>query len=355
MVLRKPYAFLIKYFRLIHLIITALLGYLVYRAGNIYKYLNTVIASSTSRYGAPEFIRYGLIIVIILALALFFAIYWLLKYKDKPTRLYIVSMAGYAIVGIYMIILFGYMGTFSSAVADAKTIRLYRDILLIVMGFQYIIILFMAIRALGFDIKKFDFNRDAQELNATDSDSEEIEINTQIDTTNIVRGINKTHRELGYYIKEFRIYVAVILGVVLIILGVKAYNFFNAKLKVYGEEEYIGKTNMVKITDSYYTVNNNKNYVVVKFDAYKMGKRELLNINAMVLQIGRDKYIPDKTICSRFNTLGNCYKQQLLNSKPTSYIITYEVDKFKNKKTYLVYNDSYDNAFKVKLNMQEAK
>ena len=39
----------------------------------------------------------------------------------------------------------------------------------------------MAIRGLGFDIKKFDFNRDAQELNATDSDSEEVEINTKID------------------------------------------------------------------------------------------------------------------------------------------------------------------------------
>ena len=44
MVLRRPYAFLIKYFRLIHLVIAALLLFTVLKYRNIYAYLNSVTA-----------------------------------------------------------------------------------------------------------------------------------------------------------------------------------------------------------------------------------------------------------------------------------------------------------------------
>ena len=344
MIFKRPYAFLIKHFRLIHFMITGMLIYSVVRFSGIYTYLNSVIASSTNRYDALSYVRYGLLLIIFLVLILFLVVYWLLKYKDKPRRLYVVSIVGYIVIALFMIVLFYYMSDFVRN----------RDTLLLTMVFQYAIILFMAIRGLGFDIKKFDFNRDAQELNATDSDSEEVEINTKIDTTNLVRGIEKGKRELGYYVKEFKIYVVAILVVVLTILGIKGYSFYKAKYKAYQEGDYIGVINTLKITNSYYKTISNKKYVIIAFDIYKLGKSERFTVENMVLHVDKKTYIPDKTICSKFNNLGNCYKKQYSTSTETNYIISYEVGNIDLNKAYVLYNDSYDNVYKVKLNVKKA-
>ncbi len=355
MVLRRPYAFLIKYFRLIHLVITAMLAYLVVKNRSIYQFLKSVITTSTNRYEAFEYINYSLFLIIILAIVLCFIIFWLLKYKDKPRSIYIFIIIGYVIVSIFMLFLFNYMRTITSNILDLKTIRLYRDILLITLIFQYFVALVMAIRALGFDIKKFDFNRDIQELNAEASDSEEVEINPQIDTTNIVRGINKQQREFGYYFKEFKIYIIIILVILGGILIFKGYNFYNTRFKIYLENQYVGSNNILKINDSYYNISGNKSYVIVSFDVYKYGKKERLNINNIALQVGKNEYLPDKTICSKFNTLGNCYKKQYITSEETNYIVTYAVDNLNIQKAYIVYTDSYNQAYKIKLVMKEAK
>ena len=353
MVLRRPYAFLIKHFRLIHLIITALLAYIAYVGRNIYKYLNVVIEETVKRYDASSYINYSIFIFALLALGLSFVIYWLLKYKNKPTKMYIFIMVGYAIISLFMLVLFIYMNDFGINVPEGKTLRMYRDILSIGLVIQYVFILFVFIRGLGFDIKKFNFASDAQELNMTASDSEEIEINTQLDTTNIMRKIHKGSREFGYFFKEFRLYILVILGIVLVILGVKLYNFLNGTFKVYGEGEYVGTINYVVVNDSYYTIDVKDNFVIVNFGIYTNGKRAVLNVGNMNLKVGNDTYSPDKNICYKFNSLGNCYKKQYIENDVINYILAYRVDSLNMSDTYLMYTDSYENTYKIKLSLKE--
>ena len=74
----------------------------------------------------------------------------------------------------------------------------------------------MIIRVLGFDIKKFNFTKDIQELNIEDIDSEEVEVNVNIDTKNIIRDINRRKRELGYWIKENLLFSIILISVILI-------------------------------------------------------------------------------------------------------------------------------------------
>ena len=58
MIFKKTYGFLIKHFRLVHLIITAVLVYLVFFSNQIYKFLNDCIMDSVNRYNALEYIDY---------------------------------------------------------------------------------------------------------------------------------------------------------------------------------------------------------------------------------------------------------------------------------------------------------
>ena len=355
MILRKPYAFLIKHFRLIHLILTGVLIHLVLKNMAIYKFINKVINNPVNRYDALSFINYNFIIYVILVIVLCFIIYKLLKYKDKPRRLYLFTIISYIVITVFMMILFIYMNKLSMEVGSERTIRLYRDILLITLLFQYYIIIAMGIRGLGFDIKKFDFARDVQELNLNESDSEEVEVNLNIDTTDVVRGIRKQRRELGYFYKEFKYYIIVIIVIIIGILGYRGYNFYNDKYKVYYENDIIGNNNKLIIRDSYYMITDDNNYVIINFDVYNNGIRKQLNLGNLSLEIGKRKYSPDKNICYRFNKIGNCYKMQYITDKINNYILIFPVDEFNAQKTYLLYNEGYENTYKVKLIMKEYK
>lgn len=353
MILRRPYAFLIKHFRLIHLIITGLFAYVVYKYREIYKFLKEVIADSANKYNALEYINYKIYIFIIIALILCGVVYWLLRFKDKPRKIYIFTMISYIIIAIFMFAVYGYMNGFSNMAIDQKTIRLYKDILSITLWIQYYIVIFMLIRGLGFDIKRFDFRRDAQELNLGASDAEEVEVNINIDTTNLVRGVRKQKRELGYFFQEFKVYIIVILLLVFGIGGYKLYEYYSLKYKVYNENQVVGNLYNIVVKDSYYKIDDDNNYVIINFDVLKYGKKDRLNLGNMILMIGDNSYNVDKNICYQFKKIGNCYKKQYITNNYENYIILYPVDNLNIQDAYLLYKESYEETYKIKLIMKE--
>ena len=352
MILKKPYAFLIRHFRLIHLIITLIFGYVAFSSRNIYIFLKQVIEDTTNRYNANLYINYNIFIFIFLALILCFLVSWLLKYKDKPRKIYKFTIGTYIVISIFMVILFSYMGSFSNIIMEQKTIRLYRDILTITLLFQYYIVFVMLIRGLGFDIKRFDFNKDMHELNLSEEDSEEVEVDTHIDTTNVMRLARKGKREFGYFFREFRGYIIIILVIILGIIVYNGYKYFNVKYKIYNENEYFGVNNIISIKNSYYAKYDSKNYVIIDFSIYKYGVKEQFNASNMALYVGNKKYVFDKNICYKFNDLGNCYKKQFITDNENNYILVYEVDNVDND-VYIVYTDYYDDNYKVKIDLKE--
>jgi len=352
MVFRKPYGFLIKYFKLIHLIITGILIFLVSSNNLIYSYLNSCIDDPVNRYIANDYINYGLFIWIFIGILLFFIIYLLFKYKDKPRNLYLFSILGYVLVAVYIFILFGYFSELPNNVIDQKVIRGYRDIMLLILGFQYLIIIIMFIRGLGFDIKKFNFSKDVQELNLSNEDYEEVEVDFKIDTTNIMREVRKKKREFGYYFQEYRVIILGIFAIILVIVMANVYNKFEGIFKVYGQNEIVGKSNFVTVKNSYYNIDGDKNYIIVGIDMFKHGKKERLELTNMVLLMDGKEYVPNRNICYKFNDLGNCYKKQYITDKNGSYIIVYEVDSLNTKRSYLLYRETYEDKFKIKLNLK---
>ena len=344
---------MIKHFRLIHLIITGLFAYVVYKNRAVYKFLKEVIVDSANKYNANEYINYNIYIFIVIALILCGIVYWLLKFKDKPRKIYIFAIVGYAIIGIFMLAVYGYIHEFANSAIDQKTIRLYKDLLNVSLWLQYYIVIFMLIRGLGFDIKRFDFRRDAQELNLGAEDAEEVEVNINVDTTNIVRGVRKQRRELGYFFQEFKAYIITILLFVIGISGYKLYQYYSVKYKVYNENDTIGNIYNIVVKDSYYMIDEDNNYVIINFDALKFGKKERLNLANMMLIIGDNSYTVDKNICYQFKKVGNCYKKQYLNEEFTNYIVVYPVDNLNIQEAYLLYKESYEESYKVKLIMKE--
>ena len=353
MILRKPYAFLIKYFRLIHLVITAILVWVLMIYRGVYKYLNLVIDDSVNRYDVLDHINYGVYALILVAILLCASIYYLFKYKDKPRRIYIFTIVGYVIIAVFTFILFTYMRGFLNSMVEQKSIRFYRDTSLMFLLFQIYVVIVMLIRGLGFDIKKFDFNKDAQELNLTESDSEEVEVNAKIDTTNIMRSVRKTGRELSYFFSEFKVYILVVLGILVIFLGYRGYKFFNVKYRVYGENVVVGSTYNLKVLNSYYVEEKGKYYIVTDLSMSKLGKANKFNIGNLKVKIDDKEYTANKNICYKFTKYGTCYKSQYIRNESAKYIFVFEVQKMTNNKAQLVYNEYYGEDYRIKLTLKK--
>ena len=104
MVIKKPYAFLIKHFRLIHGLLFGVLVFLFIQSVNIYTFFNNYAVSHNylNQAGlADTYITPLMIILNIVAILIALVIYLILQLKDKSNRIYLASILYYIILIIY--------------------------------------------------------------------------------------------------------------------------------------------------------------------------------------------------------------------------------------------------------------
>lgn len=219
MILKKPYAFLIKYFKLIHLILMLLIIFFSTKFSKILSFFNGYVKGSTSISENASSIYISSILYIVLFIILAFSIlmYLLMTKKQKPNKLYLYLFIYYIILFFSII----YAGNLINSLADAtlsqQESRAYRDIYLILSMPNYLFIILSFIRGIGFDVKKFNFGKDLSELEISSEDSEEFEIALENDNYKAKRRIRRTIRELKYYILENRFIFTVICGLLLLV------------------------------------------------------------------------------------------------------------------------------------------
>ncbi|HHW69283.1 MAG TPA: hypothetical protein GX747_03000, partial [Tenericutes bacterium] len=108
MILRKPYAFLIKKFRLLHLIVSGLLVYLIYRLNMLLQIVNEYMKDITVVNNKDLINEYFNIYMFIIpfAIIIFSTILYSIMYlKKKPKLFYAISI----ITSIAMLIIFNYV------------------------------------------------------------------------------------------------------------------------------------------------------------------------------------------------------------------------------------------------------
>lgn len=359
MVIKKPYAYLIKNFKKIHLIITCLLAFVCYKTSNLLLYLNRLSQGTASRAISINYISNFTIFLIIIAIIGFIIIYILMRYKKKPKLIYLISIIGYIILIIFLLLTHSYLKYIQDEYITQKAIRAYRDLIQIGIYYQYFIIATMLVRGLGFDIKKFDFKKDLQEFEIEEKDNEEIEVDLNLDYNRIDRGVNRTKRELKYYFYENKIFIVTVLGVILFIV---LSNFITKNLvidKEYKQDKLLSVGNYeFQIQDTYITntnyINNvidDKKYVVVRFSIKTNQENKVkYNINNLTLEYRGNIYSPDTKLCKKFIDIGNCYDNQSLTNEFKNYILAFDLDKtnIKNKLIFRFRNGNKVYNFKLK-------
>ena len=360
MILRKPYAFLIKYFKIIHLVISLLLVYLIGRTTKILGFFRRYLVNRLIDVVPSDYFNFFMYFSLIIIVAAAIAIIFLFKKKDKPRTFYIITIIGCAILFGCYIYFSGTINKLEYNMLDRKTISFARDISMFCLIGQYILIIPYVIRTIGFDIKKFDFKKDLEELNISVEDNEEFELTVGVDKNKLEQKTRRSLRELKYYYTENKHFINIILGVVIVfvvykIIGsisftptykegsiIKLDNYYTLKF----DESYISnkdsKGNDISVNDN--------TYLIVKFTVHSNYNGNItLNTDKFLIYINGEKFIADKGYYSYFSNYGIGYKgQKIAYNTNKTYILTYAIpDKYKDKKIKLEYDYRYDNNNKM--------
>lgn len=348
MVFKNPYIYLIKHFKFIHLILTALFIYLTIKVSGVLGYYNSFIAGSASKLDAYKYIDNKCVIVAVIAIVICGVLYAVLRYKKKPRMLYI-GLIGFLILVICLNnVALGGLNTIYMSILDVKTMMLYRDLLQILVIFQYISIAIVLVRGLGFDIKRFNFVDDLVELNVDMGDDDEVEL--MLGNSNVLqRKISRQLREFKYYYYENKLFIHIIL--VLVIGGLLVTNFVDKEVvnKIYEQGESFNVDSFsFNVVNSFITnkdlngrviLDNDNTFVVVKMNIGSSNGKQSLNTAFLTLKVGSNSYTSDSYYGNKFSDLGTPYRDHFVDGVNT-YLFVFEIPTdVASKKMKLSYNN----------------
>ena len=368
MILRKPYAFLIKYFKIIHIILFLIFTYLVFEIRNIYMFFVNYVKAGNFTYldnMANDYLNPLIFIMIILIIAFAISVYELMKKKEKPILFYkILIIYGFVLL-IFWIYFRNFFATLGDTSYDALTIIIYRDIIAFLYYINYFYVGFSFIRGFGFDIKKFSFDKDKKELNLEETDNEEYELNIGVDKDNVANYIRRERREFKYYLKENKTFFVIASIVLIIGLGVFIYFNYFVENKVYVEKDQININNII------YRVNNclltdldkhsneisaNKSFIVVNMDILNKNTEKKINKETFRIKMNNHYYYPVLNYNYSFNDLGVVYSDEMYfpNGKVTNVNLVFKIEREDIKEIYFELLKSNNSSYE-RINIKPVK
>lgn len=326
MIVRKPYAFLIKHFRLIHAILFLMLLYLSIRCLSIYSFFNDY---ATNHYFnqvislASDYIKPLMFIVCIISILLGAVIFYLLSIKKKKRTFYVFLCLYYIVLIIYYIYIYNTMFNLTKAVLSVESVRAIRDIALIIILPQLFFLIICVVRMLGFNLKSFEFKKDLEDLKIDTSDYEEVEVMLGQNNYKYARAFRKAIRYSKYFILENKFFVTILASI--LVLSISGLIYFNVKVqneKHAENEELVINSIKYTVEDSFYTkkssngsiIRNGKTYLLVKIKMHNRSYNKYdLSKDLFRLNVNGELRMPILNLTSEFIDIGTVFTAQRIN------------------------------------------
>jgi len=337
MILRKPYAFLIKHFKLIHVILAFLVCYSIYYTKQLTdfftEYSNTIInVAGQDLASTLTPILFQIIPFLIIVFSIILLVVMIVK--KKPNLFYIINIISYIYTFVIVQISKFTLNTMALTLIDVRQARLIRDIITISLIIQVMCAVIIFIRATGFDIKKFNFKQDLKELDISPEDREEFEVEFSLDKNKIKTKLRKRIRFLKYRYKENKILFWVLSVIVIIFLSTSIYFGFFYKEKILSENTYFGGNGItLKITNSYLTntdykgnlIDEDNYYLILQIEA--KGNNKKLEESSLKILIDNYVYTPTLNNKDSFFDFGKIYFGENIGGNLEKKVLVYEIPK----------------------------
>lgn len=349
MILRKPYAFLIRHFKIIHLLLLLPLCYIAFKTSSVVDFFQRMVSNNyiTNEVNiASNYINLFVYLSLFIVIATAIFIYSLMKEKNKRTFYYIFLIVYYILLFVCTTITYGQLFNLESHDAVASTIRLFRDFSNILYYPQYLFITYTLFRGIGFDIKSFNFSKDLEELELEEDDDEEVEISFGKNSYKYKRGIRKLIRELKYYVLENRFVFMCIAAVIIVLIFSSIYMHIEVYNKKYGLNQAFSLNGLIisvndsKLTNLSYDgktiTNDNTYYLAVKVAIANRSKQaQELDKDSFRLYINNKYIYPVLDKSNKFIDYGSYYYGGKIPPESSSeYIIVFEIPQEYYHKNY---------------------
>ena len=368
MIIRKPYAFLIKNFKRIHIVLLLLSLFVAYKVFDVSSFVNEFMKFGTYDYfkdpitnHISTWLQIAIIIIVIGSTAILF----LLRYKEKPWKLYLIPIIEYTALYFVLNMIKGFFNIYTSVVKTTD-VRLSRDLLIMAAIVQIPAIVIFIMRVFGLDKKRFNFNQDEEFLNLNEKDREEVEINIDIDKNSIKRFWKRTKRNINYFYTEHK---GICIGIAVILvcaIAINSYKFIFVTNKTYSAGElYSANGYSMKIKNAYFTdkdyhgkvITKKSDFVIVEVEVKNNSKRRSIEMENFHIKNGTKDYVSTrKTYANEFYDLGTTYDvvKELNQGEETSFIIVYKVDKDLDKDKFVMYYQEKSGYLrKIKIKVQD--
>ena len=340
MILRKPYAFFIKHFKLIHIILAVLACYSIYRTKLLLDFFNEYSATIINVQGqdlVTPLLPFLYQIIPLLITIVATVILVVMMVKKKPYIFYIVTI----IISIYSLVIIQVSKVIlidlGETILDSRTVMLVRDLITVSFIAQLLSIVIIIIRATGFDVKKFDFKTDLKELEISEEDREEVEVQIKFDTNKGIRGIRRRVRFLKYAYKENKLLFNLVFSVAGIgFVSLIVFAIVNRQQIINQNVYFAGNNFSVNLVDSY-LVNTDYKGKVINEDYYYLllrlniksntGRANALDIATTKILIDNYVYTPIIENRDSFFDFGTIYQSEEIGTEYERKVLIYQIPK----------------------------
>ena len=368
MIIRKPYAFLIKNFKKIHIFLLVLSLYVLYQLINVNNFVNEFMRLGTYDFFSDPItnhITWILTLSIILLIIGSVAILFLLNHKKKPWKIYLVPIIEYFLLLLVLGVIKSFFNSYSTDV-ETTDLRMSKDLLTMFLIVQLPVIGIYVMRVFGLDMKKFNFNSDQEFLELSEEDREEIEIGVSLDKDSFKRGFKKFSRYLNYFYKEHKFICNWVFGIGIFVIVVLIYTSVFITHKTYKEGQFYNvngysfRVNNTYFTDKDYTgnvISKKSNYLILDLTIKNNSSPRKVKLDYFhIKNKTKDYTTTNKVFAKEFQDLGNAYDtvRELKRDEVLDCIVIYKVDNYLDKNNFvLYYQESNGYLRKIKLKVQD--
>lgn len=370
MIIRKPYAFLIKHFRRIHIFMLVLCAFIYYKNMQTRSFVKEFLELQSYDAFYEPITKYASILallVLIILVALSITIIVLLRHKKKPWKLYIVPAATYAFIFIAFVLTITLFSGYDEG-SGTTGIRAISDLLFMGTIPQYFVIIILLMRIFGVDLNKFDFKSDQEYLELSNDDREEIEISVNIDKESFKRIFKRLLRNLGYFYEEHKLLCNTVASILIVVFVVSVYKFVFITHKSYGQDDVIPTDGYsIQIHHVYYTDKDYRGEIISKDSAFvildltltnNQSQREV-NFNRFHMMNGRNNYSQTyRTYETSFQDFGQTTYEKLTldNGQSARFLLIFKVANDLNPDRFVLYYQEINNNIpylrKIKLDVE---
>lgn len=337
MIIRNPYGFIVKHYKLINLLLLLPMIYVVLQFSDIANFFKDYINAG---YSTPESNFTGNYITGLTTFATIFLLfsniilYAILLSKKKTSYYHLINIGYYIVLMVCLGLFTASMNSIDKNTMEMTFANFVRDTASIVTIPGYLLFIAGITKAIGFNIKTFRLDAN-DDLKVSEEDEEDIEIKVGSDHNSIKKNSVRFLRELKYYLLENKFVFMCIGAVLLLIVAYTTYSNYQIYNKTYTINQSFSLDNFsLSLKESYLTnvdyrgnlIEKDKYYLAIKIGLHNQGRDTIIDKSNFRIYAGKKVIYPSYDKGSRFIDIGKIYQGETIYSGESfDYVFVYEL------------------------------